>query len=673
MKHIWICYRKPHGLNKTEPIPLNMIRWQAIALFCCLCLFLAGCQQTPLKPGQPVNAVPAAGQLYAQTAAQLPPANALPDYAALYQSFLASGQAQQSAIDWRAMQQQLMQTDISQCLSLPWRQWQQQNLLNLAFYRLAMNCYQEHQQQSELKALQAYQSYLRDGILRSGNGKASYSAWRINTFADAHELLSLLGMQTQDYHAVLSSSGNSMHYEVQVYDPADNRLKTVFFDNQRYLHAIDGLPFPFVGLVDGWRKELLPEGAASNPAMMVPLAIALMEENNTAEAEALLLKAVTQGSLQAKVKLAEWCFQPALHLKTSKAQCLGWLTDAADQDYIPALQLLHLLHFKTLIAGKHQPAVTELQAYINERAGPGVAEVQLARYLLQGKLTPRDAAAAITQLLAAAKAGHPDAASFAILAQLEHQQLPAATATAQLKQLAEQGSTTAAYLYVSDLMQQPELNETERQQAQQLLRQAMLSYHPEAFYLYGYGLERRWFAGDSMPANYYYQQAAERFFARAMLRLGNMYSDGELVKADPLQASRWLYLCTRQGIAACAFHVGVMLDDGEGINADPAAAMRFYSFGAEQGYAPALNRLGLLYLFGKGTKADPVKAVELLQQAASKGSASASYYLGLLYFEGQQVSRDLVKARQYFEQAREHPKARYYLENWQQLTAQPAK
>ena len=651
---------------------MNIIRWQSVALFCWLCVSLAGCQQTPgPSPAQQVAAVPAAGKLYAKTAAQLPPANALPAYEALYQSFLASGLAQQSAKDWRAMQQQLMQTDISQCLTLPWRQWQQQNLLNLAFYRLAMNCYQEHQQQPELKALQAYQSYLRDGILRSGNGKASYAAWRINTFADAHELMSLLGMQMQDYHAVLAASGNSMHYEVQVYDPADNRLKTVFFENQRYLHAIDGLPFPFVGLVDGWRKELLPEGAVNNPAMMVPLAIALMEEADTAQAEALILKAVAQGSLQAKVTLAEWCFQPALRLKTSQALCLGWLTDAADQDYIPALQLLHFLHAKALIAGKHQAATTELQAYINERAGPGVAEVQLARYLLQGKLTKPDVEAAIKHLQAAAAAGHPEAGSFAILAQIEHQQLASATATLQLQQLAAQGSTTAAYLYVSDLMQQAELSDTERQQAQQLLRQAMLSYHPEAFYLYGYGLERRWFSDESLPATYYYQQAAERFFARAMLRLGNMYRDGEMVKADPLQASRWLYLCTRQGVAACAFHVGVMLDDGEGINADPEAALRFYSFGAEQGYAPAMNRLGLLYLFGKGTKADPGKAIQLLQQAAAKGSVSASYYLGLLYFEGDQVARDLQKARQYFEQAQEHPKARYYLENWQRLTTNP--
>lgn len=647
-----------------------MLSRQSVALFCCLCVLLSGCQQTP---SQPASVVPAAENLYVQTAKALPPADALPPYEALYQSFLTSGQVPQSAKYWRDMQEQLMKTDISQCLSLPWPQWQQQNLLNLAFYRLALNCFQEHQQQGELKKLQAYQSYLRDGILRSGNGKASYSAWRINTFADAHELLNLLGMQMQDYHAVLTASGNSMHYEVQVYDPADNLLKTVFFENQRYLHAIDGLPFPFVGLVDGWRNELLPEGAKTNPAIMVPLAKALVEESKVAQAEKLLLKAIAQNSLQAKVMLAEYCFTPQIDLKMPAGRCLGWLTDAADQDYIPALQLLHFLHFKALIAGKNQLAAAELEAYINDRAGPGVAQVQLARYLLQGKIVKRDVTAAIAQLQAAAKAGHPEAASFAILAQLEHQQMPAATATAQLKILAEQGSTTAAYLYVSDLMQQSELPLALRQQAQQLLRQAMLSFHPEAFYLYGYGMERQWFTEPGKQAADYYQQAAERFFARAMLRLGNMYRDGEFVKADPLQASRWLYLCTRQGIAACAFHVGVMLDDGEGITADPAGAFRFYSFGADQGYAPALNRLGLLYLFGKGTKPDPVKAVKLLQQAAAKGSISASYYLGLLYLEGKSVNRDLPKARQYFEQAKEHPKARYYLENWQKLTAQPVK
>ena len=642
--------------------------WHRIAILIGLSWMLIGCQQTPTTP-----AVPTAGQLYAQTSKTLPPATALPAYEALYASFLASGQVHLTAQYWRDMQQQLMQTDIKQCLNLPWQDWQRQNLLNLAFYRLAINCYQEHQQAAPVKALQAYQSYLRDGILQSGNGRASYSAWRINTFADAHELLNLLGMQFQDYHAVLAASGNSMHYEVHVYDPADNKLKVVFFENQRYLHAIDGLPFPFVGLMDGWRKELLPEGAKTNPALMVPLAVALVEEGDTNQAESWLLKAIEQGSLHAKVVLAEQCFKPAATLKTSKAQCLGWLTDAADQDYMPALQLLQLLHTKSLIDGKNQQAAAELNVYINERAGAGIAEVQLARYLLQGKVVARDAAAAIGLLQSAATAGHPDAASYAILAKLEHQKYPASQATAQFKQLSAQGSTTAAYLYVSDLMQQPEISSEQRLEAQQLLRQAMLSFHPEAFYLYGYGLEQRWFTEPGQQAVDYYRRAAERYFARAMLKLGNIYRAGEVVSADPQQASRWFFLCTRQGAVACAFNAGVMLDDGEGITADAASALRFYTFGAEQGYAPALNRLALLYLFGKGTKADPAKAVGMLQQAADKGSISASYYLGLLYFEGKVVARDLPKARGYFEQAREHPNARHYLDNWPQLTTQPIK
>jgi len=647
-----------------------MLFWRQLVAILCLGGLLSGCAQTQAPSAA---AVPAAGQLYLQTAATLPAVSTLPPYDMLYQSYLASGQVHLSVAAWRQMQQQLTQTDISQCLALPWARWQQQNLLNLAFYRLALNCYQEHQQSADLQRMQAWQGYLRDGILRSGNGKASYSAWRINTFADAHELLGLLGMQMQDYHAVLGASGNSMHYEVHAYDPADNRLKVIFFENQRYLHAIDGLPFPFVGLVDGWRKELLPEGAKTNPAMMVPLATALMDEGQSAQAEDYLLKAIGQGSLQARVTLAEYCFRAGVVLKTSKASCLGWLTDAADQDYIPALQLLYFLHQQQLTGGQHSHAMPELAAYINEKAGAGQTEVQQARYLLQGKLSKRDPATAIRYLQTAAAAGHPDAASFAILAQLEHQQLAAATATAQLKQQAEQGSTVAAYLYVSDLMQQSQVPVAERQHAQQFLRQAMLSFHPEAFYLYGYGLEQQWFSETEHPAAFYYQQAAERFFARAMLRLGTMYRDGEQLQKDPLQASRWLYLCTRQGVAACAYHVGVMLDDGEGIKADAAGALRFYSFGAEQGYAPALNRLALLYLFGKGTKADPAKAMDLLQQAAGKGSISASYYLGLLYFEGKVVPQDFGKARHYFEQAREHPNARHYLDNWQQLTARPVK
>lgn len=643
-----------------------------LPLLLCSILWLSGCQLLP-DPHSPDNQpVSAAGQLYLQTAAKLPAADQLPAYDALYQGYLQSGLIRANTIKWRELQDQLQQTDLNDCQALPWREWQQQHLLNMAFYRLALNCYEHHQLEAPAKSMRAYQAYLRNGILKTGNGRTHFSAYRIGVFSDAQELLMQLGMQVQTYHAMLASAGNSLYYEVYVYDPTDDHLKAIYFENQQYLHALDGVPYPFVGLVDGWRKELLPESAKTNPAMMVPLAKALSEEGDDLAAEQWLLKAIAGGSLQAQVNLAELCYSSKAALTTSKAQSLGWLMDAADQDYLPALHLLHLLHQQKLVTPADPEQLAALPYYINERAGAGHAEVRLARYLLQGKLVKADPATAIQLLKQAAAAGYPDAASFAILAQLEHQKLAPAEATAQLSSLAAEGSTSAAYLYVSDLMLQNELDPKARQQSRQLLQQAMQAWHPEAFYLYGFGIENGWFT-DEHSAVHYYQLAAERFFGRAMLKLGQWYRTEKSAQHDPVQASRWFYLCTRQGVAACAYQAGVMLEDGEASEADPAGALRLYSFAAEQNYAPAVNRMALLYLFGKGTPADTAKAITLLQQAARLGSSSANYYLGLIYFEGEYTSRDLVKARKYFQQAGSHPTARYYLQNWNELSTSPPK
>ena len=159
---------------------------------------------------------------------------------------------------------------------------------------------------------------------------------------------------------------------------------------------------------------------------------------------------------------------------------LPWLTDWKPPTRITYRHWNYCCIYSTpnkyqLTACKHQQShLSYWSLILTSESRPGHAEMQLIQITyckaqLRQTQMPQQA---ITQLQLAAKAGHPDAASFALLAQLEHQQLPPATATAQLKQLAEQGSTTAAYLYVSDLMQQADLSAEQRQQAQQLLRQA---------------------------------------------------------------------------------------------------------------------------------------------------------------------------------------------------------
>lgn len=626
-------------------------------------LLLNGCQLAPNKKTPEAN-------LYLTVAASLPAAVDLPDYRSVEQSYLASGLVGETAAGWQQFGQQLAKTAPADCLRLPWRQLQQQNLLVLGFYRLAIQCHLHHQQMEQVQALRGYQSWIRDGILRSGNGEQSYSAWQVTTFNNALELAMLAGLSIQDYYAVLSANGNSLHYEMLVFDPLENRFKTLFFNNQRYIHAFEQTPFPFIALTDGWRNGLLPEGAKNNPALMVPLAKALFDEGKPAEAEQLLLQAIEQQSYQAAVLLADQCLKPDSQLTTPRARCLGLLLDAADQDHLNALDLLLYLQVTKQVPTPKQWQRADLIQYINERTQPGRAEVQLARFLLQKQRFGTDPLLAVQLLQQAAAAGFAEAAAYAVLIEREQQQISDKQALAQLQQLAQSGSSVAAYLYASELLQQPSLSSEQQASIAPLLRQSATAGHPEAYYLLGVAAEAGLLettANGVQAAAAFYRTAAERYFPRAMLKLGMLYRDGSGVAQDLLQASRWFYLCTRQGNAQCAFFAGVMLEDGEGGPADPKAAVRLYQYAIDGGHSGAMNRLGLMYLYGNGVNADIDKGLQLLEQSAEQQSQVAHYYLGLLYFEGQLVPRDLAKAKQHFLQAGQHEQARYYLQYWQQL------
>ena len=640
----------------------RLINGWRLAITALLLLPLTACQLA--NRTAPTNA----DNLYLQTVATLPAPADLANYQAVQQSYLQSGQVSQSAANFQRFQQLLEKTEPDDCLLLHWQQLQQQNLLQLAFYRLAIQCQLHHQQAAQVAVLRGYQSWVRDGILKSGDGDHHYSAWQVNSFTNALELTGLLGMSIQDYYGVLSANGNSLHYEVHVFDPIESRYRVLYFDNQRYIHAFENTPFPFIPLSDGWRQGLLPEGAKSNPALMVPLAKALFDENKPLEAQELLRTAISRRSFQAAVLLADWCFRPDSQVTISKAQCLGWLLEAADEDYLPALELILYLQYSKQVPMAPDADLRTLREYINDRARPGHAELQLARYLLQQQRPGADTAAAIELLKQSAVAGFPEAGAYAVLIQAEQKLLPAADINQQLHQLAEQGSSVAAYLYVSDLLQLPKLSAAQQASIEPLLKQSARAGHPEAYYLLGVASETGMLTDNSATADYY-RHAAEHYFSRAMLRLGILYREGKTVAADPLQATRWFYLCTRQGNAGCAFQAAVMLDDGSAVPEDTPAAIRLYQYAVEQGHAGAMNRLALLYLFGKGMPTDQQKALQLLNTAASKGSDSANYYLGLLYFDGQLVGRDLAKAHQYFQQAGQHPQAQYYLQNWQALSS----
>ena len=609
--------------------------------------------------------VPAQASLYQQTIHTLPTAELLPPYQDLYQSYLQSPEVHKTAGAWRQWQKQ--SGTQKNCTELDWQQGQKDNFLTLAFYRHAIECFSKNPNSTALKHYHGYLNYLRNGLLQSGNGKAAYSAFQINLYQDAHDLVQLLGMQVLDYYAELSSGNNALHYVLQVYDSSDQKFKAIYFENQRYLHQLDQIPFPFTGLVDGWGRQMQPEHANNNSILLLPLATLQLNAGHVEQASKFYQQGIAAGSHQAAVKLAELCYQTTLKLK--KSHCHQWLLAAADDDYVPALQFLLFLHQSGRLGKVDANKVTMIRDLINQLAGQGQAELQLSRYYFSNKYGETKPEQGDLWLQAAASAGMQEAKAFYLLSQLDQHPEKTAELSKQLKPLADQGVSVAAYLYASQLMQQPKLTQAEAAGVEQYLLQASQNWHPEAFYLLAYGYEEGIF-GQPQPtlALKYYQQAAERFFSRAMLRMGTLYRDGISVPKNSELASRWFMLCSKQGSSACAFNAGLMFDDGDGVTQNYQTARNFYEYAAHQGYAPAQNRLALLYLFGKGVSEDPGKAVGLLSEAAASGSHSANYYLGLLHFEGKVVPKNFAKAKAYFEQAGDHPNALRYLQNWQQMT-----
>lgn len=636
-----------------------------------LCLVaISACQTVPNRQAQV-----AADSLFAKTTKQLPAPAQLPAYNALYQSFLQDGGALPQSLGWRDLQQQLQNTELANCKTIPWQEHLPVQLFNLGFYRYALACFRQHKDQANISLFSGYQNYVQQGILASGDGKHAYSAYQINNFADAAELATLAGMEIQDYQVELASNGNALYYSLHLYDPAAQRLTHWYFNNQRFLHAVDKITFPFIGLFDGWQRQMIPQSADASPAMMTLMGYIQQQDQKYADAEQWYLKAIGQGSLEAPVLLDQLAQKQTI--KTPRQQTQALVLDAADRDYLPAL---HWLAYQRYLKSKASDKLADIRPqleYINQLAGPGQAELTLARYLFNGQFAKAEPELGVKLMQMAAAQGDKAAAAYAIVAQKELGKITDQDANPQLKTIADQGGSEAAYLYASELMQQKSPSDSDKKTAHQYLLQAEKAWHPEAFYLLAYGYEVGWFDSKGQDSNSlawsYYLKSAERFYGRAMLRVGNAYREGELTSKDSELAQQWFLLCSRQGNTGCAYNAAVMLDDGEGVSKDFDTAYRLFAFAAEQGYAPAMNRLALMHLFGQGTQSNVELGVQWLKRAADKGSVSAYYYLGVLYFEGKLIPKDIAKAKAYLEQAKAHPKASQMLQNWAELTKSASK
>jgi Sel1 repeat len=108
------------------------------------------------------------------------------------------------------------------------------------------------------------------------------------------------------------------------------------------------------------------------------------------------------------------------------------------------------------------------------------------------------------------------------------------------------------------------------------------------------------------------------------------------------------------------FALGQRYSFGEGVAADPAEAARWYRAAAEAGEADAMTNLAALLRNGKGVQKDPAAAARWLEKAVAHDPLWAAFELAGMFAQGEGVGRDPERAAALYRLAGEHghPEAR---------------
>lgn len=158
-------------------------------------------------------------------------------------------------------------------------------------------------------------------------------------------------------------------------------------------------------------------------------------------------------------------------------------------------------------------------------------------------------------------------------------------------------------------------------------------------------------AADPALAAKWYEKAAERGSAPAMINLGHRLARGEDGPRDERAAFEWYRRAARADHPLAWFNLGVCWAEGRGVAPDDAAALKAFRIAANQGILAAQYNLARFYLEGRGGEPQPARAVRWFKEAAERGDGVAMVDLALCYLEGTGTDVDRERARQWLEQA----------------------
>ncbi|OWV96704.1 SEL1-like repeat protein [Rhizobium sp. R693] len=135
----------------------------------------------------------------------------------------------------------------------------------------------------------------------------------------------------------------------------------------------------------------------------------------------------------------------------------------------------------------------------------------------------------------------------------------------------------------------------------------------------------------------------------ALFEIGARYSEGRAgVAVDAKEAANWYQLAANKGFAPAEYRLGNIYEKGTGVGRDIAKATQYYEQAANQGNASAMHNLAVLYASGALGQQDYKVAADWFIKAADLGVTDSQFNLAILCARGNGVTQDLTESYKWF-------------------------
>ncbi|WP_193162721.1 SEL1-like repeat protein [Microbulbifer hainanensis] len=569
-------------------------------------------------------------------------------FAGFWEAYLASSQIEDTAGKHEAYLQQMAKVDAGDlaCTGVDWQTLTEQNFAALEPHLSAQACYESSGNEAAADFQAGAVRYLLSGILGSADGESYDTAYEIAMWDDARDIVTLAGYEVVDAYLKVTGAGQGLYYVVVANDTESGQQKKIYFQNQRAIHQLLGISFPFAGVTNAYVKRVIEPLSDQDLAAQVGKGILLDDAGKAEQAADIYLEAVGNGSQVAEYRLGLLCLKTDLQ-KFSRTDCADFLISSAENGYMDALVGAAYVQREGLGVEKSEQGFNQLMRAAAGKLPPGEAWLKLAD-LYAGDAGAENTAARDEALAKAAEQGSVKAEYRLLQRQLEGKQADMTSIIPAMKKLADGGYVPARVAYASLILRSDHRSKDDAEQVMEYLQSAASLSSQNAnnmlAWIYAYGAFGQ---SDSAKAMEYYRRSS--LMPRSQRALAAAYLKGNGIPRDLSKAMAWYFLCAEGGDTECYFELGKLFQMGNDKGTEAAANM--YQIAADAGHAGAQEKLALLYEQGSGVAADPDRALKLYAEAVQQGNISAALNLGDFYRDGKYVARDVGKAMELYETA----------------------